>query len=135
MALKAKHKETVFGIGDRVRITSKVKESGKLRSQVFEGMVIAIKGSGGGKSFTVRRIGESQVGIERIFPLLSPTIENINVVRSGVRGVRRAKLYYTREQHKKEIDLIYSRAAKKELHKKRVKSKISSKEGNNAPKK
>ncbi len=119
MALKAKHKETDFGVGDRVRVVTKIKEGEKTRQQVFEGMVIAIKGRGDSKTFTVRRIGVQQIGIERIFPLLSPTIEEIEVMRKGLKGIRRAKLYYTRDQAKKEIEQIYTRAAKKEASKKK----------------
>ncbi len=119
MALKAKHKETDFGVGDRIRVVTKIKEGEKTRQQAFEGMVIAIKGRGDSKTFTVRRIGVQQIGIERIFPLLSPTIEKIEVMRKGLKGTRRAKLYYTRDQAKKEIEQIYARAAKKEASKKK----------------
>ena len=114
MALKAKHKEIEFGVGDRIKVISKIKEGEKTRQQAFEGLVIGIKGRGENRSFTVRRIGVQQIGIERIFPLSSPSIENIEVVKKGLRGVRRAKLYYTREKARKEIEEIYSRAAKKE---------------------
>lgn len=127
MALKAKHKkvlpsgeekETEFGVGDRVRISQKIQEAGKERLQAFEGIVIRIKGREKNKSFTVRRIGVQQVGIERIFPLASPFIENIEVVKRGMRGVRRAKLYYIREKHRREIEKIYSRSKIREQAKK-----------------
>jgi large subunit ribosomal protein L19 len=113
MALKAKHKETTFGVGDTVRVIQKIIEKEKSRTQAFEGVVIAIKGRGMGKTFTVRRIGVQQIGIERIFPIASPFIEKVEVVRHGMRGVRRAKLYYTRSKSRKEIEKIYSRASKK----------------------
>jgi large subunit ribosomal protein L19 len=113
MAIKAVHKGTKFGVGDRVRVIQKVVEQDKERKQAFEGMVIGIKGRGEGKTFTVRRIGVQQIGIEKIFPLNTPTIEKIEVLRRGVRGVRRAKLFYTRDQSKKEIEKIYSRAARR----------------------
>ena len=98
MALKAQHKDSEVAIGDTVSVVQEVREGDKIRKQVFEGMVITIKGRGENKSFTVRRIGAQKVGIERIFPLAAPTIEKVEVVRKGLRGVRRAKLYYTREK-------------------------------------
>lgn len=118
MALTAIHGGITFGVGDRVKVVQKIKESGKTRSQTFEGQVIGIKGREKGKSFTVRRIGVGQIGIERIYPLASPTIEKIEVVKRGGRGVRRAKLYYTREKSRKEIEKIYSRTSSREKTKK-----------------
>jgi large subunit ribosomal protein L19 len=130
MALKAKFKDKEFGVGDTVRIIQKVKEGDKERKQAFEGLVIGIKGRGETKTFTVRRMGVGQIGIERIFPLNTPTIEDVEIVREGTEGVRRAKLYYTRGKPKKIIDEIYSRAARrgqKEEVKKAKKSKKSTK--------
>lgn len=112
MALKAKHNNIEFGVGDTIRVIQSLKEGGKTRSKAFEGMVIGIKGREENKTFTVRRIGVAKIGIERIFPLFSPSIEKIEVVRTGVRGVRRAKLYYTRDKPRREIEKIYSRATK-----------------------
>jgi len=63
MAISITHKETVFGIGDKVSISLKIRESGKERVQVFEGIVIAIKNRGENKSFTVRKIGVHNIGI------------------------------------------------------------------------
>lgn len=111
--LKVTYKDTEFGVGDTVRISQKITESGKSRTQMFEGIVISVKGREENKSFTVRRIGAQQVGIERIFPLSSPTIEKIDVVRSGTEGVRSAKLYFIREKSKREIEKIYSRTKRK----------------------
>jgi large subunit ribosomal protein L19 len=114
MALKSIHNQTSFGVGDVVRVHQRITESGKkTRVQIFEGTVIKIKGRDMGKSFTVRRIGSQKVGIEQIFPLHSPNIEKIEVVRVGMPGVKQAKLYYIRKKSKREIDTIYSRAAKK----------------------
>lgn len=127
MALKITHKETEFGIGDRVRVSQRIKEGEKFRVAVFEGMVIKIRGVGGRKMFTVRRIGEAAIGIERIFPVDLPTIEKIEVTRKGTMGVNRAKLYYTREKSTKEIDKIYSRAKRRELSKAQVVSKVAKK--------
>ena len=115
MALFAKHNETKFGVGDTVRVLQKVKEGDKDRTQAFEGMVIGIKGRDENISFTVRKIGAQQIGIERIFPLKTPTIESVVIVKKGTKGVRRAKLYYTREKSKKEIDEIYARTTRREL--------------------
>lgn len=118
MALQATHNDTAFGVGDTVKVVQKVTEGDKTRRQVFEGMVIGIKGKGESKTFTVRRIGAQQIGIEKIFPLNTPTVEKIEVVRKGSPGARRAKLYYTRDKSKKEIDEIYSRASRREKEKK-----------------
>ena len=110
MALLAKHNEITFGVGDKVKVYQKLKEGDKSRTQIFEGTVIGIKGNGENKTFKVRRMGAAQIGIERIFPLFSPTIERIQVLKSGVAGIRRAKLYYIREKSRREIEKIYSRA-------------------------
>ncbi len=83
-----------FRPGDTVKVYVKVKERNKERIQVFEGDVIRIKGSGTGKTFTVRKVSYG-VGIERIFPFGCPSIDKIEVVKRG--KVRRAKLYYLRE--------------------------------------
>lgn len=117
MALRLTHKDVEFGIGDRVKVSQKIKEGEKFRVAVFEGMVIKIKGEGERKMFTLRRIGEAMIGIEKIFPVNLPTIEKVEVVKKGTMGVNRAKLYYTREKSTKEIDKIYSRAKRRELSK------------------
>lgn len=83
-----------FRAGDTVRVNVRVKEGEKERLQAFEGVVIARRGSGVSESFTVRKISNG-VGVERIFPLHSPMIGSLTVVRRGV--VRRAKLYYLRD--------------------------------------
>ena len=82
-----------FSPGDTVRVHLKVTEGSRERIQVFEGVVIKRRGSGLGESFTVRRISYG-VGVERVFPLHSPKIERVEVLRRG--RVRRAKLYYVR---------------------------------------
>lgn len=83
-----------FRPGDRVAVEVKVVEGSRSRIQTFEGDVIAMSGSGINKTFTVRKISEG-IGVERIFPLHSPNIKMIRMVRAG--KVRRAKLYYLRE--------------------------------------
>lgn len=83
-----------YAIGDNVRVHMKVAEGDKERIQVVEGVVIAKKHGGIRETFTVRKVS-SGVGVERTFPIHSPKVEKIDVVRSG--KVRRAKLYYLRE--------------------------------------
>ena len=83
-----------FGPGDTVRVQVKVVEGEKERTQAFEGVVIRKRGEGIRASFTVRRISYG-VGVERTFPLHSPRIERVDVIRSG--RVRRSKLYYLRD--------------------------------------
>jgi large subunit ribosomal protein L19 len=82
-----------FRAGDTVRVNVRVKEGDKERLQAFEGVCIAIRGSGVSETFTVRKISNG-VGVERIFPMHSPMIGGVAVVRRGM--VRRAKLYYLR---------------------------------------
>ena len=82
-----------FEIGDTVRVHVRVMEGEKERVQVFEGVVISRKGGQNAETFTVRKLSYG-VGVERIFPLHSPVMERIDVVRQG--RVRRAKLYYLR---------------------------------------
>lgn len=127
MALRLKHKDIEFGVGDRVKVSQRIKEGEKFRVAVFEGMVIKIKGEGDRKMFTLRRIGEAMIGIERIFPVDLPTIEKVEVVKKGTMGVNRAKLYYTREKSTKEIDKIYSRAKRREMAKTQVEAKPTKK--------
>ncbi len=82
-----------FRSGDTVRVNVRVKEGDKERLQAFEGIVIARRGSGVSATFTVRKISNG-VGVERIFPVHSPMLAEISVIRRG--RVRRAKLYYLR---------------------------------------
>ena len=82
-----------FETGDTVRVNVRVREGEKERLQAFEGICIARKGGGPSETFTVRKVSAG-IGVERVFPLHSPMIESIKVVRRG--HVRRAKLYYLR---------------------------------------
>ncbi|WAM32545.1 50S ribosomal protein L19 [Caldicellulosiruptor naganoensis] len=84
-----------FKPGDTVRVYFKVIEGGRERVQAFEGLVIKRRGKGLSETFTVRRISYG-IGVERVFPLHSPRLEKIEVIRRG--KVRRAKLYYIREK-------------------------------------
>lgn len=87
--------------GDTVRVYQKIVEKGKTRLQAFEGLVLAVKhGKEAGATFTVRRVS-SGVGVEKIFPLYSPVIDKIEIVKRS--KVRRAKLYHIREKAAKEI--------------------------------
>lgn len=83
-----------FRAGDTVRVNVRVKEGDKERIQAFEGVCIARRGAGISETFTVRKVSNG-VGVERIFPVHSPMLESITVVRRG--AVRRAKLYYLRD--------------------------------------
>ena len=84
-----------FNIGDTVRVDVNIREGERERIQQFEGTVIARKGSGISETFTVRRVSYG-VGVERVFPLHSPNVKAVKVVRHG--RVRRAKLYYLRDR-------------------------------------
>lgn len=114
MALTATFNDNKFNVGDVVKVIQNIQEGEKTRKQAFQGMVIGIKGRGENKTFTIRRVGSQNVGIERIFPLESPSISDIEVVRKGKRGIRRAKLYYTRDKSRKMIEKIYSRSVRRE---------------------
>ena len=84
-----------FNIGDTVSVSMKIKEGEKERIQVFTGVVIGRRGSGTRETFMVRKISYG-IGVEKVFPIHSPLIEKIKVVKQGV--VRRAKLYYLRDK-------------------------------------
>ena len=92
-SLKAELPE--FAIGDTVRVSVNIREGERERVQMFEGTVIAKKGSGVSETFTVRRVSYG-VGVERVFPMHSPNVKGVQVVRAG--RVRRAKLYYLRNR-------------------------------------
>lgn len=84
-----------FGVGDTVKVHVKIKEGNRERIQIFEGFVLKRQNGGIGETFTVRRIA-SGVGVEKTFPLHSPLVEKIEVVRHG--KVRRARLHYMRQR-------------------------------------
>jgi large subunit ribosomal protein L19 len=85
-----------FKAGDTVKVHYKIIEGDKSRIQPYEGICISKKGTGLSKTFTVRRMGADNIGVERIFPLYSPNIDKIEVISRG--KVRRAKLYYLRNR-------------------------------------
>ncbi len=84
-----------FRAGDTLRVAVRIKEGAKERVQNYEGICIAIRGEGTGRTFMVRKMGANNIGVERVFPLYSDSIESIIVLRRG--RVRRAKLFYLRE--------------------------------------
>ena len=87
-----------FGPGDLVRVVTAIKRGDRERTHRFEGVVIKIRGSGTGKTFTVRKVTQG-VGVEKVYPMNSPIIKSISVLKKG--KVRRAKLYYLREKEGK----------------------------------
>ncbi len=94
-------KKIALSSGDTVRVWQKIQEKDKTRLQAFEGLVLARKhGNESGATFTVRKVIDG-VGVERIFPLYSPVIDKIEIIRRA--NVRRSKLYYVREKAAKEI--------------------------------
>ena len=115
-----------FKVGDTVRVHVKIEERGKERIQVFEGVVIRIKGSGTGKTFTVRKVSYG-VGMERIFPFGCPSVAKVETVKRG--KVRRAKLYYLRDRKGKAAKI---REIKEWEIKKRAKESAEAKEAQNA---
>ena len=84
-----------FNVGDTVKVDVQIKEGERTRIQVFEGTVIARKGSGVAETFTVRKVSYGY-GVERIFPINSPNVKDVKVIRHG--DVRRSKLYYLRDR-------------------------------------
>jgi large subunit ribosomal protein L19 len=96
MALTATHNETKFSVGDMVRVHQRFFVGDKAQTQIFEGLVIAIKNRGDGKSITLRKIGADGVGIEKIWPLSNPNLTKITVKKAG--KVKRSKLYYLRQR-------------------------------------
>ena len=87
--------DLVLNIGDTVKVHNKIKEGARERIQLFEGTIIAKHGGGISETFTVRRISYG-VGVEKTFPVHSPNVVKVDVIRSG--KVRRAKLYYLRDR-------------------------------------
>ena len=98
---QASRKNLDFKAGDTVRVWSKIQEKGKTRLQAFEGLVLSRKhGTESGATFTIRKVA-SGVGVERIFPLFSPNVDKIEILRKS--KTRRSKLYYIRTKAVKEV--------------------------------
>jgi large subunit ribosomal protein L19 len=104
MANQIKIKDVLVGSGDVVRVHQKVMEGDKERVQIFEGMVLSIRGRDPNTSFTVRKIASGGIGVERIFPVNSPWVLKIEVKKTG--HVRRAKLGYVRAKSAKQVAQI-----------------------------
>jgi large subunit ribosomal protein L19 len=102
-AVSSKRQIPDFAPGDTVTVNVKVKEGERVRVQAYEGVVIAKSGGGLNENFTVRKISYGE-GVERVFPLFSPLIDSVKVVRRG--KVRRAKLYYLRERRGKSARIV-----------------------------
>lgn len=107
--LSAKRKTPEFRPGDTLRVNVRIKEGERERVQAFEGVCIARSGAGLMESFTVRKISFGE-GVERVFPVLSPMIESIEVKRHG--AVRRAKLYYLRDRRGKSARIAERQVAR-----------------------
>ena len=112
-----------FGAGDTLKVDVKIVEGDKERVQAFEGLCIARSGGGLNENFTVRKISYGE-GVERIFPIFSPKIAGITVLKRG--KVRRAKLYYLRDRRGKSARIV----EKIQVSKKEVKSKVADKKVN-----
>lgn len=88
-------------VGQNLKVFYRVHEGGKTRTQPYDGTVIAMKGSGQSRTFTVRHAGVDNIGVERILPLYSPNIEKVEIISKG--RYRRAKLYYIRDLSSKSV--------------------------------
>ena len=119
-----------FASGDTVKVSSKVVEGDKERTQVFQGVVIRERNSGVGSSFTVRRVTYG-IGVERTFPIYSPRVEKVEVVRRG--KVRRAKLYYLRGLSAKASRLKERRLSPQELEQEQEEARKLELESGQAP--
>lgn len=94
--LNVKFKDTELHVGDTVRVRYNIVEGDKARIQAFEGILISLRGREENRSFTVRKIGDRAIGVERIWPLNATTLVDITVIKKP-KKVRRAKLYYLRD--------------------------------------
>lgn len=101
-------KETLVHVGDLVRVHTRILEGDKERIQIFEGLVISIRGRGDDQTFIVRKIAAGNIGVERIFPLISPWISKIEIKKTGT--VRRAKLYYVRGKSNRQVAAIHTQS-------------------------
>lgn len=97
-----------ISVGDTVQVHQEITEGDKKRIQLFEGIVVAVRNAGLSKSFTVRKVGVGGVGVEKIMPVLMPSIKKIVVKRHG--EIQRAKLYYLRDKIGKAATRVKERA-------------------------
>jgi large subunit ribosomal protein L19 len=111
MAQHLQFSDTIsFSVGDTIRVHQRIAEEKKTRVQIFEGVVIAIRGRENGKSIVVRKISSEGIGVERILPVHLPSIEKIEVKRHG--SVRRAKLYFLRDKRGKSASKVKEKAVR-----------------------
>ncbi len=103
MSLKFIYKEQEISVGDSVKVNYKIKEKDKERIQAFDGIILAITGTGENKNFIVQKSASDAVKVERIFPINSPWIDSIKKLRSPKTKIRRAKLYYLRNSKARSI--------------------------------
>jgi len=103
MSLKIIYKEQDFFVGDSIKVNYKIKEKDKERIQAFDGIILAITGTGENKNFIVQKAASDGVKVERIFPVNSPWIDSIKKLRSPKTKIRRAKLYYLRNSKARSI--------------------------------
>jgi len=94
-------KDTEVTAGDTIKIHYAIQDKDKKKNQIFEGIVLAIKGRGNNKMFTVRKVTRSNIGVERIFPVISPFIEKVEIVKKATST--RANIQYIRDRSRKEI--------------------------------
>jgi large subunit ribosomal protein L19 len=103
------YQDIEINVGDTIRVHQKIQEGKKSRIQIFEGIVIAVKNRLENKSFTVRKIAVGGIGVEKIFSVMMPSIDKIEVKRKG--DVRRAKLYYLRDRVGKAANKVKEKSA------------------------
>ncbi|OGK20077.1 50S ribosomal protein L19 [Candidatus Roizmanbacteria bacterium RIFCSPHIGHO2_02_FULL_37_13b] len=94
-------KDVECKIGDTIKVHYSFKEGDKFKKQIFQGILIAIKGKGNNRMITVRKLSHDNLGVERIYPIISPNIEKISIDKHA--NVRRSKLYYIRQLSESEI--------------------------------
>jgi len=97
MSTKFTYQDREFSVGDTVKVNYKIKEKDKERIQAFDGIILAINGTGDNKTILVKKAASDGIQVERIFPILSPWIESISKLRSPKTTIRRSKLYYLRD--------------------------------------
>ncbi|MHA7775662.1 50S ribosomal protein L19 [Roseibium sp. M-1] len=119
--IEAQRKLPEFSPGDTVRVNVKVTEGTRTRTQAYEGVCIARSGGGINESFTVRKISYGE-GVERVFPIYSPMLEGVEVVRRG--KVRRAKLYYLRDRRGKSARIVENTNARSKRLNEEVRSEL-----------
>ncbi|MBW7944670.1 50S ribosomal protein L19 [Patescibacteria group bacterium] len=113
MALHLSYNDQTIAVGDTVRVHQRIMEEKRSRTQVFEGVVIAIRGKEAGKTFVVRKISVGGIGVEKIFPVMLPSIEKIELKRKG--DVRRSKLNYLRDRVGKAASKVKEKSMDEQL--------------------